>query len=237
MVRYGPNIGVRDLALAGDLSALVDQPVLVKNDATVAAYGEYRVGAAAAADDIVMLTLGTGVGGGIVVRDEIVEGRWGFAGELGHIIVSEGGRMCPCGNRGCLEAYASGTAIGLTARERLVDREISSSLREVVGLDGKAVTSAAVAGDAFARDVLVDAGFWLGVGMASLANALDPEMIVVGGGAATQAAEFMLPAARTAMADRLLGRAFRTAPEVVHATLGDDAGMVGAALLAARGSA
>lgn len=233
VVRYGPNIGVRDLPLAELLADRLDVPVVVKNDATVAAYGEYRIGAGRDADEMLMLTLGTGVGGGIVLDGRILEGRGGFAGELGHIIVHEGGRPCPCGNRGCLEAYASGTAIGLTARERLVDREITSTLREVVQLDGKAVTSAAVDGDAFARDVLREAGSWLGVGMASLANALDPELIVVGGGAAIQAADFVIPAARQALADRLLGRAFRTPPEVVHATLSDDAGMVGAGLLAA----
>lgn len=237
VVRYGPNIGVRDLPLAAELSARVGHPVVVKNDATAAAYGEYRAGAAGAAEDVVMLTLGTGVGGGVIVGGRVVEGHAGFAGELGHVIVSEGGRRCPCGNRGCLEAYASGTAIGLLARERLVDREVVSSLRDLDVLDGKAVTSAALEGDAFARDVLAEAGFWLGVGMATLANVLDPEMIVVGGGAAIQAADFVLPAAREALVPRLLGGAHRPPPSVVHATLSDDAGMVGAGLLAAGSGA
>jgi glucokinase len=236
-VRYGPNIAVRDVDLAQELSAATGQHVVVKNDATAAAYGEFRAGAARDAAEMVMLTLGTGVGGGVVAGGRIVEGREGFAGELGHVIIDEGGRQCPCGNRGCLEAYASGTAIGLMARERLVDREIDSRLRDVVQLDGKAVTSAAVAGDDFARAVLADAGFWLGVGMASIANILDPELIVLGGGAAIQAADFVIPPARHAMERRLLGLAYRTPPAVVHATLSDDAGMVGAGLLAAAEAA
>ncbi|MBW3659310.1 MAG: ROK family protein [Actinobacteria bacterium] len=233
VVRYGPNIGVRDLPLAARLTAATGRRAVVKNDATAAAYGEARVGAGQGADHVVMLTLGTGVGGGVIVDGTVVEGREGFAGELGHVIVSDGGRLCPCGNRGCVEAYASGTAIGLLARERLVDREVESSLREDVQLDGKAVTSAAMAGDEFARSVLEEAGRWLGVAMASLANVLDPELIVVGGGAAIQAGAFMLPAARASMAERLIGRKHREAPRVVPATLSDDAGMIGAGLLAA----
>lgn len=236
VVRYGPNIGVRDLPLADRVAEATGRRAVVKNDATAAAYGEARVGAGEGAGSIVMLTLGTGVGGGIVIDGRVVEGREGFAGELGHVIVSEGGRRCPCGNSGCVEAYASGTAIGLLARERLVDREVETTLREVVQLDGKAVTSAAQGGDAFARSVLEEAGRWLGVAMASLANALDPELIVIGGGAAIQAGEFMIPAARDAMAERLIGRGHREAPAVVPATLSDDAGMIGAALLAAETS-
>lgn len=232
VVRYGPNIGVRDLPLAQTLSQRLGRHVTVKNDATTAAYGEHRAGAAGAAQDVIMLTLGTGVGGGVIVGGRVVEGASGFAAELGHLIVHEGGRVCPCGNRGCLEAYASGTAIGLMARERLVDRDITSRLRDVGELDGKAVTTAALAGDAFAREVLQEAGTWLGVGMATLVNALDPQMIVIGGGAAIEAAEWVIPAARAAMVPRLLGSDVRTPPEVVHATLSDDAGMIGAAFLA-----
>lgn len=236
VVRYGPNIGVRDYPLTSRIRASTGRHAVVKNDATVAAFGEARAGAGRGAASLIMLTLGTGVGGGIVVDGGIVEGRRGFAGELGHVIVSEGGRRCPCGNRGCVEAYASGSAIGLMAREGLVDREVASTLREVVQLDGKAVTTAAQAGDAFAREVLEEAGMWLGVAMASLANILDPEVILVGGGAAIQAGDFVIPAARTAMGERLLGARHREAPDIVPATLSDDAGMIGAALLAAESS-
>jgi glucokinase len=231
-VRYGPNIGVRDVPLERQLRDELGRHAVVKNDATVAAYGEYRAGAGQGASDVVMFTVGTGVGGGIIVGGQVVDGAGGFAGELGHVVVDDGGRRCPCGNRGCVEAYASGTAIGLVARERLVDREIRSALRDVVDLDGKSVTVAAEDGDEFARDVLAEAGTWLGVAMATLANALDPELIVVGGGATSKAGPFMLPAAREALAERLLGRRHREPPPVLAATLGDDAGMIGAALLA-----
>ena len=233
-VRYGPNIGVRDLPLAARLREETGRPAVVKNDATAAAYGESRVGAGRDATSLVMLTIGTGVGGGIVLDGRVIEGRGGFAGELGHVIVSDGGRKCPCGNRGCVEAYASGSAIALMARERLVDREVESSLREVVQLDGKDVTSAAQNGDEFARQVLVEAGGWLGVAMASVTNILDPDLILLGGGASIQAGEFMIPAARDAMTERLIGRKHREPPPVAAATLSDDAGMIGAALLAAE---
>jgi glucokinase len=237
VVRYGPNIGVRDLPLADELSQRLGREVTVGNDATTAAWGEYLVGAATAARDAVMLTLGTGVGGGVIVGGRLLEGAHGFGGELGHVIVQEAGRPCPCGNLGCLEAYASGTAIGLTARERLVNRDITSSLRDVDELDGKAVTSAALAGDDFAAEVLRDAGTWLGVGLASLVNVLDPELIVVGGGAAIQAGPFVIPAAVAAMRERVLGHDVRGLPDVVPATLSDDAGMIGAALRAVEAAA
>lgn len=232
VVRYGPNIGVRELPLAARLRELTGRHVTVGNDATVAAYAEARIGAAAGHDDVVMFTLGTGVGGGIVLRGDVLLGRNGAAGELGHVIVEEGGRACPCGNRGCVEAYASGTSIGLVARERLVDRDIETSLREVHDLDGADVTAAAQEGDDFARSILAEAGTWLGIAMASVVNALDPSIVVVGGGAAIRSAPFVLPAARDAMSSRLIGHAFRTAPDIVEATLSDDAGMIGAGLLA-----
>jgi glucokinase len=129
-VRYGPNIGVRDLPLAELLREVAGGEVTVVNDANAAVLGEQRVGAAAATDDVLLFTLGTGVGGGIVLDGELREGAHGFGGEVGHLIVEDGGRPCPCGNRGCIEAYASGTAIGLAARDRLVDQSVDSVLRD-----------------------------------------------------------------------------------------------------------
>jgi glucokinase len=237
VVRYGPNIAVRDLDLAGALAPVTRAPVQVVNDASAAALGEQRAGAAQACRDVVMLTLGTGVGGGLVLGGQLVVGTNGFAGELGHIIVEEGGRPCPCGNRGCVEAYAAGTSIGLTARERLVDRSVESRLRGASDLSGKAVTRAALAGDAFARDVLRDAGTWLGVAVASLTNILDPELVLLGGGAAVETSRWVVPAAEAALAERLIGSGWRVPPPIELAALGDDAGMVGAALLAAERAA
>ncbi len=231
-VRYGPNIGVRDLPLARELTGDRDAPVVVANDASVAALAEQRVGVAAGSDDVVLMTLGTGVGGGIVVGGQVVLGSGGFAGELGHLVVHEGGRKCPCGNRGCIEAYASGTALGLITRERLVDPDLVTSLREIDDPSGPDVTRAAADGDPVAIEVLTEVGEWLGVAMASLVNALDPDVVVLGGGAAHSVAAVALPHAQQAMAERLVGAAWRTPPPIELAALGDDAGVVGAALLA-----
>lgn len=231
-VRYGPNIGVRDLPLAAHLSQATGSLVAVANDASLAALAEQRVGAAVGTRDVVLLTVGTGVGGGVVVDGSLVLGAGGFAGEIGHVIVQEGGRPCPCGNRGCIEAYASGTAIGLLARERLVDPEVTTTLREIDDPSGPDVTAAAAGGDRFAAGVLEEVGGWLGVAIASVVNVLDPQVVVLGGGAAASIAPAALPAARRTMAARLVGSAWRTPPSLELAALGDDAGVVGAALLA-----
>ncbi|HEX2028552.1 MAG TPA: ROK family protein [Nitriliruptorales bacterium] len=234
VLRYGPNLEVSDLPLRSRLSDDLAVPVVVANDATVALYGELRAGAARGARDVVMLTLGTGVGGAIVVEGRLVYGAGGMAGELGHIIVADGGRRCPCGNRGCLEAYASGTAIGARAAELLAGSDEPTSLRDADPLDGRAVTLAALGGDRLGQRILREAGYWLGVGLTGIVNALDPELVVVGGGAAPTAAPYLLPAAAEVVSERLLGREHRTLPPMVLATLADDAGAIGAGLLAAE---
>jgi glucokinase len=236
-VRYGPNIGVRDLPLAQILREALGEEILVANDASVAALGEQRVGAGAAHLDLVLVTLGTGVGGGVVIGGRLLTGATGFGGELGHVIVAEGGRPCPCGNRGCVEAYASGSAIGALARDRLVDPTTVTRLRDVDHVAGTDVTRAARDGDVVAIEVIEEAGRWLGVALASLVNVLDPDLILLGGGAAAAAAPWMLEPARATMAERLVGSAFRTAPPVQLAVLGDDAGVVGAGLLALEAAA
>jgi glucokinase len=233
-VRYGPNIGIRDLPLATMIADTVGGPVTVINDASAATLGEQRVGAGRGHDHLVMFTLGTGVGGGLVVGGQVVLGQGGLAGELGHVIVDEGGRACPCGNRGCVEAYASGTSMGLIARERLVDLSVETTLRDEADLTGRTVTRAALAGDAFASSILLEAGRWLGVAAGTLVNVLDPALILVGGGAAVQTSRWVLPAAEAALAEHLIGSPWRPAPPIELAALGDDAGMVGVALLAAE---
>ncbi|HWB72374.1 MAG TPA: ROK family protein [Egibacteraceae bacterium] len=162
-----------------------------------------------------------------------MRGAGGLGGEFGHLIVSEGGPRCPCGNHGCLEALASGNAIGRVAREALQADAVpaGSALRTLGEVTGRSVTVAAHRGDEFAAQVVARCGFWLGVGMASLVNALDPELVVVGGGA-MEAGRLLLDPARTALAERVVGRAHRNLPQVVRAQLADDAGLVGAALLA-----
>lgn len=232
VVRYGPNIEIDNLPLQESLTDRLGVPVTVANDATVALYGELQAGAARGARDVVMVTLGTGVGGAVVVEGRLVDGATGMAGELGHVIVRDGGRECPCGNQGCLEAYASGSAIGLVAQERLDGTDEPSELRNSDVVDGKAVTLAALDGDELALGVLREAGYWLGVGLTGIVNILDPELIVVGGGAATTASPILLPEAFEVMSRRILGAEHRPVPELVQASLGDNAGAVGAALLA-----
>lgn len=232
IVRYGPNIGVRELPLAEELQHRTGHHVVVANDASVAAFGEQRVGAGAGAQDVLLVTIGTGVGGGVVLGGQLVLGTNGFAGEIGHVLVARDGRRCPCGNHGCVEAYASGSAIGAIAQERLAEGA-RSVLHEAQDLAGPDVSRAAAAGDELARSVLTDAGGWLGVALASLVNVLDPQLVLIGGGAAEAVAPWLLPAAEAQMRELMLGGTHRTPPAIELAALGDDAGVVGAALLAA----
>lgn len=236
VVRYGPNVRVADLPLGSELEERLGVAVAVLNDATAAAWGERQAGAARGIDDVVMLTLGTGVGGGLVVGGRLVEGAHGFAAELGHVVVEDGGRRCPCGNHGCLEAYASGTAIAVAARERLEEAGEDASTLGGRAVTGEAVVAAAAEDDDVAVAVLTEAGRWLGVGLTSLVNALDPARVVVGGGAVAGTGPWMLPAAREVVASRILGADHREPPEIVEAELGNDAGVVGAALWAAERS-
>lgn len=234
VVRYAPNISWRDYPLRERLAALIGAPVRVHNDANVAAWGEYRAGAGLSArSTMLMLTIGTGVGGGLVVDDHLATGAHGFGAEFGHIVVDEGGPPCNCGNRGDLEALASGTAIGRMAMEAVESGRVpeESLLHHTSPLTGKAVTVAAHDGDRTAREILATAGFWLGVGIGSLINAIDPEVVVLGGGA-MQAGELLLAPARTAAAERIMGGTHRPVPPIVGAQLADMAGLVGAGLLA-----
>lgn len=231
---YAPNLSWNQFPLREHLTQRLQVPVVVANDANVAVWGEFRVGAAREVrGSVVMLTLGTGVGGGLVVGDRLALGSFGMGAEFGHIIVHEGGRQCPCGNRGCLEAYASGSAIGRTARKRLDagDVSVNSALHGMAEVTGTNVTTAAKDGDTDAIAVLAECGTWLGVGVASLINALDPATVIIGGGA-MQAGAFLLDPAREACAARLLGGSYRRHAPIVQATLGSRAGGIGAALLA-----
>ncbi len=235
VVRYAPNLDWRDYPLRAALESELGLPVRVENDAAAAVWGEYVVGAGRdAVGGALMLTLGTGVGGGLVTEGRLARGAHGLAGEFGHIILAEGGPRCPCGNRGCLEALSSGTAIGRIAREAVAAGTLpeGSSLYEIEDLTGNKVTVAARSGDAGGRAVLAEAGRWLGVGIASLVNALDPEIVIVGGGV-IDAGPLLLEPAIEAYHERVVAREHRSSPPVVEASLGDHAGVIGAALLGA----
>lgn len=232
-VVFAPNLNYDELEIGRAASERFGIPVVVENDANAAAWGEYKFGAGRGVDDLLMLTIGTGIGGGIIASGELYRGSLGFAGEFGHMTIVEGGPVCACGQRGCLEALAAGTAIARMAREGIGGAGDSIVL-ELAGGDpsritGALVNEAARAFDRYASEILERAGRWIGVGLASLTNAFDPELFLVGGGAA-EAGDFLLEPARLELRNRLAGR--REPPEVRSGILGNDAGVIGAAALA-----
>ncbi len=232
-VRYGPNIGVRDVALAGALRERTGRPVEVVNDAAAAAYGEFRVGAARDVDDVVLLTIGTGIGGGVVVGGRLLLGHHGLATEIGHVATGEGSRECACGLTGCLEAYASATAMVAIADEHIAEGARSELVRGGA-LTASRIAQAALAGDLLACEVVEAAARHMGSVLAMLTTILDPARILLGGGAASSLAPVIVPMLGEQLRRRVFGAAFRTLPDVRLAELGDDAGTVGAALLAAH---
>jgi glucokinase len=232
-----PNLSYRDLPLGPMLRERLALPVVVDNDANAAAWGEAMHGAGRGIRDQIMVTVGTGIGGGLVLGGRLYHGAHGVGAEIGHMVVDPDGPLCGCGNRGCWEAVASGGAIGRMARERLEAAPAPTTVLDRTGGDVGAVTgavvgAAAVAGDAFARSVVEEAGRMLGLGMASLVNIFDPELIVVGGGAVAGLGELILGPARRAMGERIVGREWRPPVRIAEAALGNDAGIVGSAALA-----
>lgn len=233
-VLFSPHLAWRHASLRKDLSARLQRPLWVGNDADAAAWAEYRYGAARGADLALMITLGTGIGGGIVMDGRLRRGAHGVAGEWGHMRVVPDGRLCACGNRGCWEQYASGTALGQTAREVAGTSPATAALllERVDGdasrLTGEDVARAAHDGDPLALELITEVGLWLGQGIADLAAVLDPEVVVIGGGVSVLG-ELVLGPARERLERALPGRGFRPGPRIVAAELGAQAGIVGAA--------
>ena len=238
-VAFAPNLAWRDLDLKRELEQRIDLPVVVENDANAAAWAEFRHGAGREVDDLLMLTIGTGVGGGIVKDGELYRGAFGVAAEIGHLRVVPGGRVCPCGNRGCLEAYASGSALVKIAREEVAEGSLMTrNLVDLAGGDpaditGPLITGAAEDGDLFAREQLANLGRWLGEAASSLAAVLDPAMTVIGGGV-SRAGDLLLEPMRAAYAQTLSGRGHRPVQQIAQARLGNRAGMIGVADLSRR---
>lgn len=235
VMRYAPNVAWRDFPLTERVRSGVGLPTLVDNDANVAAWGEFRFGAGRDARDMLLVTVGTGIGGGIVSEGKLFRGAHGFAGEIGHIIVEPGGPLCGCGNLGCWEQVASGRAIGRLGRQAAFEHP-ESVLVEVAGGDpekvtGVEVTLAARQGDRVAVRILAEVGRRLGEGIAGLVNVLDPDVVVVGGGA-LQAGELLLEPARRAFVDSVEAPDNRPEVPILAASLANDAGAVGAADLA-----
>src|SRR3984957_4420310 len=234
---FAPTLAWRDEPLKQRVEERLGREVVVENDANASAWAEARVGAARGDREVMLVALGTGIGAGIWIGGELYRGRWGIAGEPGHIRVVPDGRLCGCGNRGCWEQYASGNALVAEAREfarrtpkgamRLL--QLGGGLPE--GISGPEITQAATEGDPAALRCFQTVGGWLGQGLADLAAILDPACFVIGGGV-SEAGELLLDPARSAFERALTGRGHRPFAEIRVAQLGENAGIVGAADLA-----
>lgn len=230
VVMRAPNVPALDgLRLTAALEQELSIPALLENDANAAAVGEMWQGAARGRDTIICLTLGTGVGGGVILDHQLWRGIDGTAAEIGHLVVEPVGFPCACGGRGCLEVYASATAIVRMARE-MRPRYPHSPMHTIENLTAASVYKLGLEGDELAREVFRRVGFYLGVGLTSLINLLNPEMIVIGGGAAA-GWELFDDHMREQIASRAFAVPARRA-EIVPAQCGDDAGILGAAHLA-----
>lgn len=239
-VMFAPNLAWRDEPLRDRVEGLVGLPVIMDNDANAIAWGELRYGAARGYDNVVLLAIGTGIGCGLIIGGRLYHGSSGMAGEPGHSRAVPGGRMCGCGNRGCLEQYASGSALVAQARD-FARRRPEGAIRLLQlgggspeGIGGPEVTQAAQEGDPAALRCFQTVGGWLGQGMADLAAILDPACFVIGGGV-SEAGDLLLDPARAAFERALTGRGHRPFADVRIAELGADAGLVGAADLARLG--
>jgi glucokinase len=234
VVLFAPNLAWRDLDLKADLEARLDLPVVVENDANAAAWGEFQYGAGHDVDDLLLVTVGTGVGGGVVLDGSLYRGAFGVGAEIGHMRVVPDGILCGCGNRGCFEQYASGSALVREARAAArAGSLLAADLLARAGGDpdaitGPLVTEAARDGDTFALEQLAVLGRWLGEGIASLTAVLDPAVVVIGGGVSA-ADDLLLDPVRAAFAAQLTGRGHRPMLEIRKARLGNRAGLIGAA--------
>jgi len=235
VIRASPNLtAVADFDVAGMLATRLGHSVVVDNDATCAAVAEWRAGAARGHRDAVVVTLGTGIGGGLIVDDRVVRGTNGFAGEVGHMVIDPNGPVCPCGRRGCWERFASGSALGAMARA-VVRAGGLSAITTLVddGSDvrGEQVCELAARGDVEALDVVNEFAYWVALGLVSLTNMTDPSCIVIGGGLAASGDVFMDPV-RHHFARLLYSPNLRPHPRLEIARFGELAGAVGAASLA-----
>ncbi len=238
-VLFAPNLAWRQEPLEHEVERRIRLPVVVENDANAMAWAESRFGAGRGEDFLVCITLGTGIGSGIIMGGELCRGRWGLGGELGHIRVVPHGRRCGCGNRGCWEQYASGHALVAEARDlarsapAMAGRLLELGAGSSEGVGGAEVTDAALEGDRAALECFRVVGGWLGQGLADVAAVLDPGRFVIGGGLGA-AGDVLLEPARKAFAEALTGRGHRQVAEIRVAQLGPDAGLVGVADLARR---
>jgi len=238
-VLIAPNLAWRDEPLRAELEKRTRLPVVIENDANAAAWGEFQFGAGYDVNDLLLVTVGTGVGGGLVLDGALYRGAFGVAAEIGHLRMVPDGRQCGCGQRGCWEQYASGSALMKTVREDARRGSTRAAmLLEFAGGDieditGQMVTRAAREGDVYASEKIHEIGTWLGEGIAALAAVLDPATVAVGGGVA-DAGDMLLVPATEAFQASLTGRGYRPMLDIRVAQLGNKAGLIGAADLARR---
>ncbi|MGZ4676280.1 MAG: ROK family protein [Acidimicrobiia bacterium] len=235
-IHYAPNVlGFRHTAVQADVEAAVGLPTVVDNDANVAAYAEARFGAARGMSDAMVITLGTGIGGGVVVNGRVLRGAHGFAAEVGHFQVDPDGPMCACGERGHWEAVASGTALGAMARDAATRGELPSVLHAVDGevdtIRGQHVSEAARAGAADALAIVDRYSYNVAIGLVGLANVFDPGVIAIAGGLVNDGDLYLGPI-REHFRGHIEGSEYRPVPDIVPATLGERAGVIGAGALA-----
>jgi glucokinase len=239
-LRFAPNLpqaqGVDWNELMGE--QLPGRTLLIENDANFAVLAEQRLGAARGYDDVVMVTLGTGIGGGLMIDGRVQVGSAGFAGEIGHMVVDPNGPPCPCGRRGCWERFASGAGLGVLAREAALAGRLGEVVRMAGGdpesVRGEDISAAAASGDPGAQHVIREVGWWIGFGLANLAAVLDPGCFVLGGGV-IQAGDLLIESARTTFAELVEGGERRPGILIAAAAFGERAGAVGGALAAREG--
>ncbi len=239
-VLFAPNVNWRFEALKDKVEQRIGLPVVVENDANAAAWGEYRFGAGQGHDDVVCITLGTGLGGGVIIGGRLHRGRFGVAAEFGHIRVVPDGLLCGCGSQGCWEQYASGRALVRYARQRAAATPESAAKLLAIGdgtpegVQGRHVSEAARQGDPVAVDSFRELARWAGSGLADLASLFDPSAFIVGGGVSDEG-DLVLDPIRKSFRRWLVGSQWRPHAQVLAAQLGGRAGLVGAADLARQG--
>ncbi len=235
-VLYSPNLSWRNEPLRERLEHAISHPIVIENDANAAGWAEYRFGAGRGSKNMVMLTLGTGVGGAVVLDGAIRRGGFGIAGELGHIRVVREGLQCGCGRRGCVEQYASGTALLLAARELASSGNqlggfLASLPREGAELSGRDVQKALENKDPGTLGLLATVGHYLGEAMGTITATFDPEVYVIGGGL-SEAGDLLLDPIRRSFLSELPARGFRPEAQIFAAAFSNQAGVIGAADLA-----
>ncbi len=239
IVHEAPNLGWREVPLGKELKRLLGRPVMVENDVNAGVVGEHALGAARGAEEVVGIFVGTGIGGGVISRGKLYEGSRGAAGEIGHIVLQVGGPRCPCGRRGCVEALASRTAMERDVREAIRAGAKSVVLEIMKERNRKRMTSSVIAralkkNDRVMHKVLKRAQHYLGELVANIVNLLDPEVVVLGGGLVERLGESYVGPVRRIAYKNFLRREDAREVKVVAGALGDDAGALGAVVLARR---